>query len=99
MFESYKQADDQMVSPASLAALGNCYVKKGDNAKGAELLVKAAKAADNDAVSPICLKQAAELYEEMGQKEKAVELYQQIKDKYFRSPLANEMDKYIEAAK
>ncbi len=96
MFEDFDARDDQMVSPAALAALGNCYVKNGDSQKGAETLVKAAQKADNDAISPLALRQAGEIYESLNQPEKALELYQQIKDKYFRSPLAGEIDKYIE---
>ena len=96
MFEDFDARDDQMVSPAALAALGNCYVKNGDSQKGAETLVKAAQKADNDAVSPLALRQAGEIYESLNQPEKALELYQQIKDKYFRSPLAGEIDEYIE---
>lgn len=96
MFEDFDAKDDQLVSPAALAALGNCYVKNGDSQKGAETLVKAAQKADNDAVSPLALRQAGEIYESLNQPEKALELYQQIKDKYFRSALAGEIDKYIE---
>ena len=99
MFEKFDGKDDQMVSPAAKAALGNCYVTKGDKEKGAEMLVKAAKEADNDAISPLALFQAGEVYESLGQKDKALELYQQIKDKYFRSALANDIDKYIERVK
>ena len=97
MFESFSQKDDQMISPASIAALGNCYVQKGDNKKGLELLLKAAKEADNDALSPVFMMQAAKVYQIEGQDDKALELYKEIKNKYFRSPLAGEMDKYIEA--
>ena len=99
MLEAYSAQDDETVSPAAVEALGNCYVKKGDNQKGAETLEKAAKMADNDAVSPIFLMQAAQIYEELGNSDKAVELYEQIKTKYFRSQLAADIDKYIEAAK
>lgn len=98
MFEDFSQKGDQMISPASLAALGNCYIQKGQNDKGLELLLKAAKTANNDAISPVCLLQAAEVYESEGQNDKAVELYQEIKTKYFRSALSAEMDKYIERA-
>ncbi|MBR3530348.1 MAG: tetratricopeptide repeat protein [Bacteroidaceae bacterium] len=96
MFEDFDAQNDQMVSPAALAALGNCYVKNGDGQKGAETLVKAAQKADNDAISPLALRQAGEVYESLNQTDKALELYQQIKDKYYRSPLANDIDKYIE---
>lgn len=96
MLESFDPQDDQMISPSAIAALGNCYVKKGDNEKGAETLVKAAQKANNDTVSPIFLLQAGEVYEELGKADKALELYKEIKDKYFNSPLYAEIDKYIE---
>ncbi|MBQ9363433.1 MAG: tetratricopeptide repeat protein [Bacteroidaceae bacterium] len=98
MFEGFSQKDDQMISPASLAALGNCYIQQGQNDKGVDMLLKAAKTASNDAISPLCLLQVAEVYEADGKNDKAVELYKEIKDKYFRSPLASDMDKYIERA-
>lgn len=99
MFEKFDDKGDQMVSPAAVAALGNCYVQKGDKDKGAEMLVKAARQADNDAISPLALFQAGEVYESMGKKDEALKLYQEIKDKYFRSALANDIDKYIERVK
>lgn len=99
MLEDFDPQDDDMISPSALAALGNLYIQKGENEKGASLLVKAADKADNDAVSPTCLLQAGEVYESLGQKDKAVVLYNRIKKDYFRSPLANEIDKYIERAK
>ncbi len=98
MFESYNQKGDQMVSPVSVAALGNCYIQKGQNDKGIELLLKAAKEADNDAISPVCLLQAAKVYEADGKQDKSVALYKQIKEKYFRSSVAQDMDAYIEKA-
>lgn len=98
MLEDFSAQDDDMVSPAAIAALGNLYVKKGDKEKGVQTLIKAAGEADNDAVSPVFLLQAAEVYESLGQNDKAVELYNQIKKQYFRNPLSQEMDMYIERA-
>ena len=90
MLEDFSAQDDDMVSPAAIAALGNLYVKKGDNEKGIKTL--------NDAVSPVFLLQAGEVYESLGQNEKALELYNKIKKQYFRSPLSQEIDMYIERA-
>lgn len=98
MFEDFDQKDDQMISPMSTAALGNCYIQKGENEKGVELILKAAKAADNDAITPALLLQAGEVYEAMGQADKALELYNEIKTKYYLSPLSQDIDKYIERA-
>lgn len=98
-FESYSDKGDQLVSPAAKAALANCYAEVGNTEKAASLFVKAAKEADNNSVSPYCLMQAGILYESLGQGDKALPLYQQIKDKYFRSALAADIDKYIERVK
>ena len=95
MFEDFNIQDDDIISPSSIAALGNCYVKKGENEKGAELLVKAATKANNNSLSPIFLLQAGEIYESLNNNAKALELYKQIKEKYFRSPISAEIDKYI----
>lgn len=95
LFEDFSGQGDQMVSPAAIAALGNCYVQTGNNEKGVELLIKAAKKADNDAVSPYFLLQAAIVLEADGNNEKAIELYKEIKEKYVNSTLADQMDAYI----
>ena len=96
--EDFSAQDDDMVSPAAIAALGNLYVQKGENEKGVRTLVKAADKADNDAVSPVFLLQAGEIYESLGQNDKALDLYKRIKKQYFLSPLYQEIDKYIERA-
>ncbi len=96
--EDYSAQDDEIVSPNAIAALGNLYIQKGDNEKGAQTLIKAADKANNDAISPVCLRQAGEVYESMGQKDKAIELYNRIKKDYFRSPIARDIEKYIERA-
>lgn len=96
--EDFSAQDDDIISPAAIAALGNLYIQKGDNEKGLSTLLKAADMADNDAVSPVFLLQAGQVYESLGQNEKAVELYNRIKKEYFRSPVSQDIDKYIERA-
>lgn len=96
--EDFSIQDDDIVSPSAIAALGNLYIQKGDNEKGIKTLIEAADKANNDAVSPVFLLQAGQVYESMNQSDKAVELYNTIKTKYFRSPVAQEIDKYIERA-
>ena len=97
--EDFSTKDDQMISPAALGALGNTYIQLGDNEKGAETLVKAAKKADNNVLSPLFLVQAAEVYESLGQTDKALGLYEQVKANYRASLQGSEIDKYIERAK
>ena len=96
--EDFSTQDDDIVSPAALAALGNLYIQKGDNEKGIKTLIEAANKANNDAVSPVFLLQAGQVYESMNQNDKAVELYNKIKTVYYRSPISQDIDKYIERA-
>ena len=91
-------ADDQLVSPALMATMGNCYIQMGQLDKGAATLVKAADKANSHALSPIYLIQAGQVYEKLGKNSEAVKAYQTIKDKYFNSYQSMDIDKYIERA-
>lgn len=89
---------DQMVSPAILGALGNCYAQLNQLDKATSTLLDAAKKADNNTLSPIYLLQAGLIFEQQGNYADALEAYNTIKDKYFNSYQAMEIDKYIERA-
>ena len=91
-------ADDQLVSPALMATMGNCYVQLGQLDKGAATLVKAADKANSHALSPIYLIQAGQIYEKLGKNSEAISAYKTVKEKYFNSYQAMEIDKYIERA-
>ena len=82
---------DQMVGPAVLAAAGNCYAQLDQLDKAASSLLKAANKADSNTLSPIYLLQAGEIL--------VKQAYTTIKDKYFQSYQAMDIDKYIEQAK
>lgn len=91
--------DDQMVSPAMLSATGNCYAQLNQLDKAAATLLDAAKKADNNTLSPIFLMQAGEILVKQGKLDDAIQAYTQIKEKYFQSYQAMNVDKYIEQAK
>ena len=91
--------DDQMVAPAMKGAMGNCYAQLGQLDKAASMLLKAANEADNNSLSPIYLLQAGEILVKQGKYDDAIQAYTTIKDKYFRSYQAMDIDKYIEQAK
>jgi hypothetical protein len=55
--------------------------------------------ADNNSLSPIYLLQAGEILVKQGKYDDAIQAYTTIKDKYFRSYQAMDIDKYIEQAK
>ena len=90
---------DQMVAPAILGATGNCYAQLGQLNKAASTLLSAADKADNNSLSPIFLMQAGEILVKQGKYDDAVNAYTKIKDKYFQSYQAMDIDKYIEQAK
>ena len=91
--------DDNMVAPGVLSALGNCYANTGDLSAAVSKFIEAAKAADNNTISPYCLLQAGIIYEKQGKKEDALKVYTQIKNKYFASIQAMDIDKYINRVK
>ena len=67
--------------------------------KAAATLLDAAKKADNNTLSPIFLMQAGEILVKQGKLDDAIQAYTQIKEKYFQSYQAMNVDKYIEQAK
>ena len=98
MLDSFN-GKDQMVAPAILGAAGNCYAQLGQLDKAASTLISAADKADNNTLSPIFLIQAGEILVKQGKYDDAVNAYTKIKDKYFQSYQAMDIDKYIEQAK
>lgn len=94
--KNFKDCGDEMVSPAALGALGNCYAELNQLDQATATLMEAAKKADNNSLSPIYLIQAGEIFESQGQKDKALECYKEVKSKYVNSMQYAEIDKYIE---
>lgn len=90
---------DKMVAPGVLSALGNCYANTGDLNSAASKFIEAAKAADNNTISPYCLLQAGIIYEKQGNKAEALKVYNEIKEKYFASLQAMDIEKYINRVK
>ncbi|WP_073347763.1 tetratricopeptide repeat protein [Bacteroides congonensis] len=98
MLDSFN-GNDQMVAPAILGAAGNCYAQLGQLDKAASTLLSAADKADNNTLSPIFLVQAGEILVKQNKFDDAIKAYTKIKDKYFQSYQAMDIDKYIEQAK
>lgn len=103
--EKYDSADDILVSPAALGALGNAYAHVNQLDKAVATLAKAAAEADNILQSPIYYIQAGEILEKQGKKADALQMYQKVKQ-YERmqgvsgisesSPYVNMIDEYIQ---
>ena len=83
------------MEPAALTLIGDCYVANGD-VKSAVKYFEQAGAIENKLTAPRALNKAGIAYEELGEWAKAEKCYQTIKDVYFDSQLAMEMDKRIE---
>lgn len=94
--ESYDKCDDEMITPAAVGVLGNCYAQLNQLDKATETLLKAAEMADNNTLTPMYLQQAGEIFESQGNTDKALNCYNEIKNKYSQSMQAVEIDKYIE---
>lgn len=104
--DAFSPADDALISPAAVAALGNAYAHVNQLDKAVDNLKKAAKMADSEAadntnntLAPTFLLQAAEILESQGKKAEALTIYQDIKKKYVAAPISAEIDKYIERVK
>ena len=97
--EKFDGADDSMISPAAIGALGNVYAHLNQLDKAVTNLKKAAEKADNNSLSPTFLIQAGEILESQGKKADALKLYQEVKDKYFNSMQYQTIDAYIERCK
>lgn len=105
--DAFSTESDQMISPASQAALGDAYAHLNQLDKAVDAFKKAADMADskaeddtNNSLSPIFLIKAGEVLESQGKKDEALKIYQDIKKKYVNSMLVQsaEIDKYIERA-
>lgn len=103
--DEYSPADDAMVSPAAIAALGNAYahVKQVDKAvkylnHAADMADKQSRDGANISLSPTFRLQAGILLESQGKNQEALKTYQDIKKKYVNAALvqSSEIDKYIE---
>ena len=94
---------DKVVSPAIIGLIGDCYVNSGNIKEGINYFEKAAeraagKISENNIISPIYLKKAGIAYESLQQYQEAVKVYTTIKEKYFSSTEASDIDKYIARA-
>ena len=97
MLKGFK-AKEKMISPAIIGSIGDCYVNSGNCKEAIPYFEKAAKQADNEVVSHAFLKKAGLAYEELKQYNDAVKAYTTIKEKYFNSEDAADIDKYITRA-
>jgi len=103
--DKYSPADDAMVSPAAIAALGNAYAHVGNIDKAVSCLKDAASKADsksltkaNYSISATFMLQAGQLLESQNKNDEALKIYKDIKAKYVSAAIvqSKEIDKYIQ---
>ncbi len=94
--KEYDGSDD-IIAPAILSALGDCYVEQEtpDYAAAAKAFEKAASAANSNEFSPLYLHKAGLAYEKQGENAKALKAYEAIKNNWPDSEFAASVDKYI----
>ncbi|MEL7219741.1 MAG: tetratricopeptide repeat protein [Bacteroidota bacterium] len=92
--EDFSPAGD--ITPTMKAgALGDAYSEKSDFGKALSLYEKASGNAKNPLLAAYYLKKYGMLSERQGDKATAMEAYQTIKEEYFNTPVANDIDKFI----
>ena len=95
--EKYSPSDN-LVGPSIAGMVGDCYLDAGKVKEGIRSFEQGAKKADNSFISPYLLKKAAIAYESEGNYAAALKCYNTIKEKYFQSSEASDIDKYIKRA-
>jgi tetratricopeptide (TPR) repeat protein len=89
---------DKILSPAITGLIGDCYVNTGKVKEAIDYFEKAARQANNEIISPTYLKKAGIAYESLSQYNDAVKTYSSIKEKYYNSEEASDIDKFITRA-
>ncbi len=91
-------ADDPILQPMALGAIGDCLMAQGDNEAAARKYLDAANYNDNEFTTPTFLMKAGWAYEMAGNYSEAISAYKKIKEDYPRSTEAREIEKYIARA-
>ena len=91
-------SDDIILSTLALGCIGDAYLELEDNSSALKYYEKAADNASNDFTTPRYLMKQAIVLEMDEEYEDALEMYNQIKEDYSKSQIAQDIDKYIARA-
>lgn len=94
LLNAYK-GKDNMIAPSIVGLIGDCYVAEGNVEKAITYFEKAASQAKNEVISPLYLMKAGRAYESLNRPADALKVYKEIKEKYYTSLEAQDIDKYI----
>ncbi|NPD48045.1 MULTISPECIES: tol-pal system YbgF family protein [unclassified Lentimicrobium] len=88
-------ANDQVVAPMAMGAIGDAYMELGDTDKAINYYLDAANQKINEFTSPVFLQKAALAYESKGDFAKALGLHERIKQEFSKTTEGRQADKYI----
>lgn len=88
-------ADDQVVAPMAMGAIGDAYMELGDIDKAINYYLDAANQKVNDFTSPVFLQKAAWAYESKGDFSKALGLHERISKEFASTNEGRQAEKYI----
>ena len=88
-------ANDQVVAPMAMGAIGDAYMELGDTDKAINYYLDAANQKVNEFTSPVFLQKAAFAYESKGDFVKALGLHERIKQEFAKTTEGRQADKYI----
>jgi len=94
-FLSKYTSDDEMISPLSIGAIGDCHMELNRPDEALKYYLKAAKESDNSFTRPYFLKKAAFTQELSGNFSDAVNTCERIKREFPRSSEAQDIEKEI----
>lgn len=96
--EKYNEVEGaaaEIVNAQNKGLIGDAYIELKDNAKALAFYEKAIAVSDNQLTTPYYLMKIAGVNEANGNTAKALECYEKIKNSYFNSMEARDIDKYI----
>ena len=88
-------SDDIILSTLALGCIGDAYLELEENSKALKYYEKAVENNDNEFTTPRYLMKQANILEMGEEFEEALEIYNQIKEDYSKSKIAQDIDKYI----
>lgn len=92
-------AEDKVVAPLSLGAIGDAYMELGEDEMALAYYKKAARYNNNQFTCPRFLKKAAGVHEKLQEYKEALELYSQIEEEYPEWSNMHDINKYLMRAK
>ena len=88
-------SDDIILSTLAFGCIGDAYLELEENSKALKYYEKAVENNDNEFTTPRYLMKQANILEMNEEFEDALEIYNQIKEDYSKSQIAQDIDKYI----